>query len=377
MSWRTFLLSPLRLSILLVAVAAALVAAGCGGGDESPQTAAATTEAPAATQEPTTAEEPSTTAEAAPETATVRLALDWTPNTNHTGFFVAQEKGFYEDAGIDFKVIPYSNTATDTLVANNKAECGVNFEDFMTIAVSAGTPEKSVMAILQTSPVAVMVRGDSPVQSPKDLDGLKYGGFGLPGETELMKAVIVNDGGKGEFENVTLSTAAYEAVYKKKVDFSYGFETWEVIEAKLRGIDLKTFPIEDYGFPPYYSVLLACNTDWLAENPDVAKRFVAATVQGWEWAQQNPDESAQILIDANPGAFTNEKLVFESNKLLADQYWLDANGQFGCQTLKTWTDYPTFLYENNVLKDADGNDLTSPPDFASLFTNDYLPETCS
>jgi len=374
MTWRTFLLNPLRLSILL-AIAVGLIAAGCGGGDENPP-AAATTQAPAATEQAPTTEAPATS-EATPEPATVRLALDWTPNTNHTGFFVAQEMGFYEDAGIDFKIIPYSNAATDTLVGNNKAECGVNFEDFMTIAVAAGVPETSVMAILQSSPVAVMVRGDSPIQSPKDLDGKKYGGFGLPGETELMQAVIRNDGGKGEFKNVTLSTAAYEAVYNNKVDFSYGFQTWEIIEAKLRGIDLKVFPIEDYGFPRYYSVLLACNTDWLNQNPDVAKRFAAATVKGWEWAQQNPDESAKILIDSNPGVFTNEDLVYESNKLLADKYWLDPNGQFGCQNLDTWTKYPTFLYENKVLKDADGNDLTNPPDFASLYTNDYLPETCS
>jgi ABC-type nitrate/sulfonate/bicarbonate transport system substrate-binding protein len=374
MSWRTFSLNPLRLSILL-ALAVGLMAAGCGGGDESPPAAPATTQAPAATEQAATTEAPATT-EAAPEPATVRLALDWTPNTNHTGFFVAQEMGFYEDAGIDFKVIPYSNAATDTLVANDKAECGVNFEDFMTIAVSAGIPEKSVMAILQSSPVAVMVRGDSPIQSPKDLDGKKYGGFGLPGETEIMQAVIRNDGGNGEFQNVTLSTAAYEAVYNNKVDFSYGFQTWEIIEAKLRGIDLKVFPIEDYGFPRYYSVLLACNIDWLEQNPDVAKRFVAATVKGWEWAQQHPDESAKILIDSNPGVFTNEDLVYESNKLLADKYWLDPNGRFGCQNLNTWTEYPTFLYKNKVLKDPDGNDLTSPPEFSSLFTNDYLPETC-
>src|SRR5438552_12690366 len=69
------------------------------------------------------------------DSATVRLALDWTPNTNHTGFFVAKSKGFYDAAGIDFKILPYSGTATDTPVANGKAECGINFEDFMTIAV--------------------------------------------------------------------------------------------------------------------------------------------------------------------------------------------------------------------------------------------------
>ena len=383
MAWRRLILKPARLSIFLAVVLAA-IAAGCGGGQESQPAAQPTTEAAPATTEapPATTEAPPATTEAPPATteapppATVRLALDWTPNTNHTGFFVAQEKGFYDEAGIKFKVLPYSGTATDTLVANNKAECGVNFEDFMSIAAVAGTPEQSVMAILQSSPLAIMVRADSGIQSPKDLDGKIYGGFGLPGETEIIQAIIRNDGGKGDIKNATLSTAAYEAVYKKKADFAEGYLTWEVIEAKLRGIDLTLFPIENYGFPRFYGVVLACSTDWLTQNPDVAKRFVGATVKGWEWAQQYPDESAKILIDANPGAFTNEKLVYDSNKLLAEKYWLDPNGQFGCQTLDVWTQYPQFLYDQKVYKDADGKDLTGPPDFTAFFTNDFLPNAC-
>jgi ABC-type nitrate/sulfonate/bicarbonate transport system substrate-binding protein len=382
---RKFLLHPIRLLIVLTFVLAA-VAAGCGGDEEQPaaEPAPATTEAAPTTEEApaTTEEAPATTEEAPPTTeavepAKVRLALDWTPNTNHTGFHVAQEMGFYDAADIEFEIIPYSNASTDTLVGSGKAECGVNFEDFMSIAVVAGTPEKSVMAILQASPTGLIVTADSPVESPKDLDGTTYGGFGLPGEQQIIETVIKNDGGQGDVEFAVLSTAAYEAVYNGDVDFSWAFMTWEVIEANTRGIELKTFPIQDYGIPRYYGVLMACNTDWLEQNPDVAKRFVGATVQGWQWTQENPDESAQILMDANPGVFTNEELVFQSNNLIAEQYLLDPNGQFGCQADEVWTaGLPTFLFEQGIFTDAEGNAVTEAPDFASFYTNEYMPYDC-
>src|SRR6266516_2535636 len=183
---------------------------------------------------------------------TVRLALDWTPNTNHTGFFVAQAKGYYKQAGINFKVVPYSNAATDTVVGNGRAECGINFEDFMSIARVAGTKETSVMAILQRNPLALMVLSNSRFKRPRDLDGTRYGATGLPGEKEIIQRIIKDDGGKGNIKFVTLSTASYDAVYAKRVDFAAGFETWEVIEAKLRGIHVRLFPYSKYGVPDFY-----------------------------------------------------------------------------------------------------------------------------
>jgi ABC-type nitrate/sulfonate/bicarbonate transport system substrate-binding protein len=319
-------------------------------------------------------------APAAPRAAaadTVRLALDWTPNTNHTGFFVAKAKGYYKQAGINFKILPYSNAATDTLVGNGRAECGINFEDFMSIARVAGTKETSVMAILQRNPLALMVLSNSRFKRPRDLDGTRYGATGLPGEKEIIQRIIKGDGGKGNIRFVTLSTAAYDAVYAKRVDFAAGFETWEVIEAKLRGIDLRIFPYSNYGVPDFYDVVLDCSDSWLQQNPAVAKRFLAATVKGWQFAAKNPDAAAKILIEQNPGAFTNPKLVYASAQLQVSKHYLtDSKGRVGCQTLAKWTAYPTFLFKAGVYKDADGKAVTTMPASAQFFTNKYLPYRC-
>jgi ABC-type nitrate/sulfonate/bicarbonate transport system substrate-binding protein len=305
----------------------------------------------------------------------LRLALDWTPNTNHTGFFVADAKGWYREAAIDLQVLPYTGTTPETLLAAGQADCGVSFQDSMTFAVASGAPITSVMAILQHTGQEIAVLADSDIQRPKDLDGKTYGGFGYPNEEPTLKAVIQHDGGKGEFKSVTLNAAAYEALYGGQIDFAITFTAWEGIEAKQRGIDLRYFKFTGYGFPDFYQVVLACRTDWLAASADITRRFLAATVRGFEFADQNPAEAADLLIQENPGVFeANPQLPRESAQFLADNdFYLDAAGKVGGQTLEQWQGYSGFLYEEGLLADASGKPLTSAPDYAALFTNDYLP----
>ena len=311
------------------------------------------------------------------ETQDVSLQLDWTPNTNHTGFYVAQEKGFYEEAGVNLKILPYSEAAADTIVGAGKADCGITSQDNLPVAVAAGTDEVSVMPILQHQVNALIVKKDSKFKSPKDLSGATYGGFGLPFEVPVVDEMIKYDGGTGEVKNVILNTGAYEAVYQGQVDTSLGFRTWELIEAKDRGIELREFPVQDYGVPDTYNVLLACNGDWLKENPELAKAFVQATAKGFEFAVEDPKEAAKILIEANPGAFPTEELVYQSAEMLAEKFYDDEEGNFGCQTAERWTEYPKWLYEQGILVDSSGNKLTSPPDYEALYTNEFAPEACA
>ncbi len=310
-----------------------------------------------------------------PTPATVRLALDWTPNTDHTGFFVAQEKGWYAAAGIRLQVLPYASATPETLLAAHQAECGVSFQDSLTFAVAAGADIVSVAAILQKTASAIGVLAAGPIQRPKDLDGRIYAGFGYPNEVPTLTAVIKADGGTGKFTVATLNSAAYEALYNKQADFTIPFTAWEGVEADLRGIDLRYFLFSDYGFPEFYQVVLACDRTWLEKDPDAARRFVAATVQGFDFAAKEPDAAAAILMSANAGVFdSNKALPAASQRYLVDGgYLLDADGKFGTQTLARWEGYSGFLYDQGLLVDAAGKRLTTPPDYASLFTNEFLP----
>jgi ABC-type nitrate/sulfonate/bicarbonate transport system substrate-binding protein len=335
--------------VIALVLGAVLVLAGCGGTTDSGRGGAT------------------------PAPSTVRIALDWTPNTNHTGLYVAQQRGWFRDAGLDVQFLPYNSTSPDTLVGSGAAEFGISFQDSFTFSKGSGADITSVMAVLQHWGSEVAVKADrADITSPKDLDGKVYGGFGGPGEEPKMRRVIQDAGGQGKFSTVTLGTSAYEALYAGQVDFTEPFVAWEGIEAELRGEPLKTFSYTDYGFPDAYNVLLVGNSPWLQANPDVAARFVQAAQRGYQLAADDPARAAQLLTDANPGAFTEPELVSRSQEMLSAGYLRDESGQVGTQTLEKWQGYSGWVFDSGVLTGPDGAPLAGRPDFSTWFTNDYL-----
>lgn len=353
-------------------IAVVLVVAGCGTSNQSPSAPTASSSAGPAASVMASGHPIGPSAPIVP--ATVRLALDWTPNTNHTGFFVARANGWYRDGAIDLRILPYASATPETLLAAHQADCGISFQDSMTFAVAAGADIVSVAAILQKTASAIGVLADGPIQRPRDLDGKTYAGFGYPNEAPTLKAVIRADGGRGEFATAMLDAAAYEALYSRKADFTIPFTAWEGVEAGLRGITLRYFPFADYGFPEFYQVVLACDRQWLEKDPEAARRFVTATVRGFQFAAEQPAAAAAILVAENPGVFdANRELPPASQRFLADGgYLVDASGTFGTQTLERWTAYSAFLYEQGLLVDGAGKPLAAPPDYGRLFTNDFL-----
>lgn len=363
-----------------VAAVTALVASGCASSSTSPTPTIGPSVPPSqpsgAASAPGPASAPaSRSATPLPATATVTLALDWTPNTNHTGFYVAQYNGWYAQQAIDLKLIPYASANPETLVGAGQADCGISTEEGATFAIAAGEKEQSVMAILQHMASEIAVLASGPITRPRDMDGKVYAGFGSPQEGPLLSAVIKADGGKGVFTTVTLDTAAYEALYAGKADMAITFSAWEAIEAKERGIALRTFAFTDYGLPDEYAVVLVCNNAWLAANGDVARQFLAATVRGFQLAASDPATAANELIAANPGVFdANPALPRDSADFLAAQkLYVDAAGVVGPQTLATWNASSGYLYDLGVLAGPDGKPLTTRPDFSTYFTNAYLP----
>ena len=313
-------------------------------------------------------------ADARPARDGVSVALDWTPNTNHTGIYVAQKLGYYEAAGIDLAVLPYANTAPETLVSHGKADFGFSYSAGVAFARGAGADVKSVFAVLQHTELEIGVRADrSDIKTPKDLDGKTYAGFGTPDEMPLLQTVIRNAGGKGVFKNVTLNTSAYDAVYRGAADFTLPLATWAGIQAKLVGKPLKTFKLARFGVPPEYSALIASSGAFLRAHPGVARRFLAATTRGYQYAADNPRAAARILIAANKQVLTRPQLVYESAELMAKSYYKDRAGGVGTQTLGVWKGYVRFLFTAGVLKDEDGKKLTRAPDYSSYFTTAYLP----
>jgi ABC-type nitrate/sulfonate/bicarbonate transport system substrate-binding protein len=304
----------------------------------------------------------------------VKVALDWTPNTNHVGLYVAKAKGYFKDAGLDVTILPYGDTAAGTLVSNHVVDFGVAGVGFYS-QHAAGADLRAVYAVVQAETGRLVVNGDrSDITSPKNLDGLTYGGFGSAWENTLLSSIIKNAGGRGEFKSVTLGTSAYEALANKTVDFTLEIKTWEGVQAELAGVKLKEFKYSDYGVPEQYTTVLVSSDEYLKGNSDAAKAFLSAVTKGYEFAATHPDEASDLLVAANPDVLTDPKLVKASLKLLAEGHYLQAvDGTIGKFDLKKVAAVGDHLVKNGILVDQDGKKLTQTPDFAAYVTNDYLP----
>ncbi len=287
-----------------------------------------------------------------------------------------QANGWYDQAGVDLEILPYASTTPEALIAAGQAECGISFQDALTFAAAAGAPIVSVMAILQHTAQEIAVLASSDITRPKELDGRTYAGFGYPNEEPTLKSVIKADGGTGTFKTVTLDTAAYDALYAKRADFVITFAAWEGIEAKERGIELRTFKFGDYGFPDFYQVVLACDSRWLASHPDLARAFVRRDRPRVRAARRTIRRRPQRYWSPRTRAssMATRRCRVESQKFLASGGYLrDENGAVGRQTLAKWQGYSGFLFDQGLLAGPDGKPLAKAPDYEALFTNDFLP----
>lgn len=302
----------------------------------------------------------------------VSVTLDWTPNTNHTGMYVALAKGWYKEQGLNVKILPYSSTTSpDVLVTSGKADIGVSATEGVVADAATGNPVVSIAAIIQHNTSGFIALADNGITSPKDFDGKIDGGSGSPLETAVVNALIKKDGGKGNFKNVSLDVEAMQALESKKVDFVWVFEGWEVIQAKRQGFKVVYFPSIQYDIPDYYTPVLITSPAEIKEKPDLLKKFMKATAKGYTYAIAHPKEAAQMLINGAPkGTFPDTGFVFASQDFLSAHY-VDQGRPWGLQDKKEWHEYPQFMIDAGAALDKNGKPVKSL-DFDTLYTNKFL-----
>lgn len=302
------------------------------------------------------------------------VALDWTPNTNHIGLYVAEAQGWFKDAGLEVEILPYSDTSAGVLIAAGVAEFGVVGVVGFTTQRAAGADLQAVFAITQHETGRLVVNGENvAIQRPADLDGKTYAGFGSDWESALIGTMIRNDGGKGEFETVTLGTSAYEALANGTVDFTLEIQTWEGVNADLLGRAQRGFRYADYGVPDQQTTLIAGNAGWIAAHPDQTRAFVQAVQRGYAFAAEQPEAAADLLIAATDGMLPDAELVHGSMEALVEGGFLQDEGEpVGLIDGEMLASGADFLFRAGGLRDASGAALAAAPDVADWFSNGYL-----
>jgi len=304
---------------------------------------------------------------AAPQKAT--LMLDWTPNTNHTGLYVALAKGWYQEEGIELEVQqPGAATIPNQVVAENKAQFAVSYQEQLTLDRSQGLPLVSVAAIIQHNTSGFAGIQGSGIQNIEDLAGKRYGSFGSPWEQPFLDALMKCAGADASsIQVIQLGPASdYRTMLGRDIDFAWIYYAWDGIAAEVAGQPYETVMLKDHldCVPDYYTPIFVTSEPLIADDPDLVRRFMRATARGYEFAIAHPEEAAGILIQQVPELQGSADIVAASAKWLAGQYQAEAK-RWGEQKPEVWQRFADFALNAKI--------LDQPIDMSKAFTNEFLP----
>lgn len=302
------------------------------------------------------------------ETEKITFVLDWTPNTNHTGLYVAQSLGYFEDQGLEVEIVQPPEDGADALVASGKAQFGVSFQDTMAPGVTGenALPTTAVAALIQHNTSGIVSRKGEGMDTPKGMEGKKYATWDSPVEKAMIQNVVEEDGGDYSKVEMIPSTVTDEvsALQSEAVDAIWIFYGWAGVKMELEGLETDYFAFKDINpVFDYYTPVVIANNDFLANEPETAKKFLTALRDGYEYAIENPEEASDILCEAAPEL--DAELVLASQKYLGEQYKAEAD-QWGYIDPERWNGFYQWLNENGLVE----NEI---PDNTG-FSNDYLPE---
>ncbi|MEZ5204951.1 MAG: ABC transporter substrate-binding protein [Acidimicrobiales bacterium] len=294
------------------------------------------------------------------------VVLDWTPNTNHAGMYLAQANGWYEDEGLDVRFVEPGEAGSLQVLAAGKADVAVSVQEEVTPAVAQGLPVRSVAAIVQHNTSSLVSLASDGIERPRDLEGKTYGGYGGQLEQALLDELINCDGGDpSKLESVDVGDADYRiGLERDQYDAVWIFDGWDGIRLDQAGVDTNRIEFADHTdcIPDWYTPLLATSTEVTEERADDLRAFLAATTRGYQAAMADPSAAADALLGATTDL--DPKLVEASAAYLSTRY-ADDPESWGRQDPEVWDRFTQFLRDAGIVE--------GDVDVEAAWTNDYLP----
>lgn len=331
------------------------------------------------------------------ETTVITVALDWTPNTNHSGFFVAQADGLYAAAGLTVELASPDAVASGLTPARQVEAKTATFavapsETAISFATSDADKPRlvAVAALLQGNTSAICTLASSGIDRPAKLAGKRYASYDGRFEDRIVSRMVSNDGGDGatvDFHRLdfhaygdaeTTGAGSVVASYlaKGRSDSTWIFPSWEGVLAERAGQELNFFALEDFDVPYCYSPVLLAHPDRLADadGAAVTRAFLEATAEGYARAAKDPAKAAAALCASGHASLADAEFVEASAVSCAPKY-LTAGGTWGTMELPRWEAFVDFLGESGILTDRAGTPIPRETvDASGLFDTSYLPK---
>lgn len=297
----------------------------------------------------------------------VTVVLDWVPNTNHTGLYVAKDKGYYEEEGLEVEIIQPTEGGSADLIAAGQGEFGISYQEQVTYARTAENPlpVKAIAAIIQHNTSGFASPVEKSIENPKDFEGKRYGGWGSPVEEAMLKALMEKyDADFSKLEMIDIGAADFFTSVQKDVDFAWIYYGWDGVAAELRDFPINFIKLQDVDPQlDFYTPVIIANEELLNNDEELVRKFLRATTKGYEYSIENPEDAVQSLLKF--ASEIDETIAVESQKYLANEYKADAE-RWGEMKEEIWSNYAEWMYERGL--------LNKKLDVKEAFTNDFLPE---
>lgn len=296
------------------------------------------------------------------------VVLDWTPNTNHAGLYLAQARGWYREAGLEVEIRQPGDAGALQLLGSGRADVALSVQEELVPARAEGVPAVALAAVIQHNTSSLLALADEGVRRPADLEGKSYGGFGGPLERELVSRLVRCDGGDpSTVEFTDVGNVDYRVGLERDFyDFVWIFDGWDKIRlADVEQTDVTTLPFIEHTdcIPDWYTPMIATTESKIDEEPEVVERFMTATARGYRAAMAEPDAAADALLEAAPEL--DERLVRRSARYLATRFAEDP-ARWGHQETAVWERFVEFLVDAGLIEE--------PIEVEPAFTNRFLPD---
>ena len=284
------------------------------------------------------------------------LALDWYPNADHAGLMLAQQRGYFAAAGIDLNIYtPSDATTVLQTVGAGKDDFGISYQTDVLLARAQGVPVVSIAALVQHPLVVIMSLAEKKILRPGDLVGKAVGYPGIASQEAFLATMLETDAAKlSDVELINVDFNLIPAMLSGQVDAVMGaFRNVEIVIAEQEGHAVNAMPVEKWGVPDYYELVLVASEETAAKRADFVAAFLGAVQRGFDDAISDPGAALDALVAASPEIDKN--VATKGIEFLIPD-WRGASPVFGAQQPRRWADFANWMKSRALIpSDLDAN----------------------